>query len=335
MSLSKKTYRKRQGRNPKDFFNLLAVTEVPCNRQPQTASMEEKQTQASSEGLPQGYSSQSQSGPSAAFLARCKPALSQESVFSEQPTMKKALPSLQADLPSVMSESNSQSRQPSFHRDNQQESASKTSDQFFEAAPISCLTSPASEASEKLPVLSSEVSDEEKKGNEGRGVMAGSSDQEMSDTVLEGIEKEHLKPEQLLKESSGISDFGTGLLTPQISDIILVKTKAATAAIQASIVTTTGSPRQLDQKTIKTILQHLIDENEIVYPYYKQGMLDNKSEPAGRVSYVMHLFNDRNVITSPNIDLTFLRVNKTLYRIGVDLFYGSKRFKFYDPDACS
>lgn len=333
MSSSKKTYRKRRSRNAKDFFNLLAITATPSSRHSQTVSMEEKQYGTPSEELLQKSSSQPQTDPSAGFLARCKRALSHENLSSDQPTTRETSPSPQADLPHTMSESKSRSRLQSLYPENQQISTPKTSDQFSEEGLISCLTPPASEAPDTGSVLSPEVRDQEKQGNKGKKVKTDSSDQEVSEITLVELEKGGTGPEQLMKES--LSDLDIGLLTPQIHDTFPVKTKTATAIFQASIVPTSASPRQFDEKTIKNILQYVIDESEIIYPYYKQGMLDNKSRPASGVSYVLHLFNDRNVITSPNIDLSFLRVSKTFYQIGVDLFYGSKRFKFYDPSACS
>lgn len=73
-----------------------------------------------------------------------------------------------------------------------------------------------------------------------------------------------------------------------------------------------------------------------LYPFYKGGMIDNRADFADDdTDSILHLRYDRNILQTPNINLSILLTSKTIHKIGTNLFYSSNKFKFWDPDACS
>lgn len=268
------------------------------------------------EGKQPGKTSQSDTDPTAAFLAKCKRALSPENEALGQPKSKKSLLSSPAELPLMVSTSSQRSREQSIHQEDRQASITEILDLSSETEMVSLLTPPATEVldAETHAIKSSEFFDPENKDSDFK---TDSSDVEMSNTNHResetGSPPEQLKRE-LLKVKDLVEDPPSGL-------------PAATIG---------SSFEKLDKKEIQNVLRYLVNTNSVIYPFYKQGMIDNRDHILDEEeSPILRLFYDRSVIHSPNIDLSFLRISKTFYQIGSDLFYGSNRFKFYEPDACS
>lgn len=107
---------------------------------------------------------------------------------------------------------------------------------------------------------------------------------------------------------------------------------------QIAIADVTKMLGTIDRELWPKILGLVVGSGTIIKPWYKQGMLDKRSGYFSleiKEECILRQFNDRNVIWADNVDLSFLRVCRDFYKIGVKLFYSSHTFEFNDPDACS
>lgn len=105
------------------------------------------------------------------------------------------------------------------------------------------------------------------------------------------------------------------------------KPESTTSTAQTIVICAKGSMiESFDYDTLSNILSYVLDLEQTVKPFFKQGMMKGgiKSRP----------LNDEGIISSENVDLSIFRVNKAFYLVGSDVYYGRNRFSFRNPDAC-
>lgn len=100
-------------------------------------------------------------------------------------------------------------------------------------------------------------------------------------------------------------------------------------------VVNAGVLRDHIDSILPKILEYVMSDERHIQPYYMQGMMDYRYEDLTQQQLVDYCFADRSMIKANNINLSFLRVSKTLNQIGATLFYGTKIFTFWCPDACT
>lgn len=342
MSLLRQTYRKRQGRNTREFLDALTVNAEGNKEKSQSAKMD-KNDHSQNDDVQMAFSDELQTSSSkkaAELSTTCKRSLSPESQVSGQPESKRSLVSPIVESKRTGTISSTQKDDPCQVLVKQETATVENANLSSETATQTPSTPAATECSETTmqPVKASEHLSQNSKANTTED---NSLNIEMSDSNLAKSEEQTINPRDIKMEVTDTEDSKADHAKAQLKGIspgglqATTSSETATPKLNSPVSANGSAIEKITYEILENIMEYLVDTDNTIHPFYKQGMLDNRFDSDDDEELVQHLYWDRNVIWEENIDISIFLTCRAFHQVAVDLFYGTNKFRFYDPDVCS